>query len=83
MVALRYSGAGEIRSAIRESTLSLADSTLMLGCPRNRRMMLPIIFVNLSQRVMRSPLTDMLASLAWNSGLLNASATNSSTLVAP
>ena len=41
------------------------------------------MFLNLSHKVIRSPLAVIPASLDWKSGLLNASATNSSKLVAP
>ena len=83
MAASRDSGAGEIRSATNISALSIADSIFLLGCPRNRRNILFTIFLNRLHTLIFSPLAVILPSLAWNSGLLNASATNSSRLVAP
>ena len=72
-----------MRSVTNMSTLSIADSIFLLGCPRNRRTIFSIMFLNLSHRVIRSPLAVIPASLDWKFGLLNASATNSSKLVAP
>ena len=65
------------------STSLIAEFNFFVGRRRNTRITLATIFLNRSHVPNLSPLVSIEASLAWNSGLEKASATNSSRLVVP
>ena len=79
----RVAGDGESMPFIMRSTSSSADSGLF-GCrPMSLRTIRRTAPVNFSQPDILPPSTRVRASAVWNSGLLKASATNSSRLAVP
>ena len=81
--ASRESGAGDKMVLIRESEASSAVPMPLVPFPMRERTKLRMACMNRCSAVIASPLGLIAASFCWNSGLLKASATNSSKDCAP
>ena len=81
--ASRESGAGARIASINRSDSVKAESTSLGGIPTILRRKLPTELKNRCSAEISSPFGFIVANFFWNSGLLNASDTNSSTSCAP